>query len=229
MEHSKRRPVYTDKDGVRIGNVPDLLLQLPKNLIAYACIKNDDGTCSTVKAVKFAVFRQPIPSDYICEQDAVIEDILMRLELLESLLKDIETGKQQFTKFTNMIDAAKGAVESGRAGADTVSAEINAAIAALNLADTYAAKTHGHEIADVNGLSDAIAAAKKAGTDATPSLYEAIGLDDSGYPIWSQPTGAHDAYNKGDIVDYNGILYESVIDGNTYSPETYPTGWKQLS
>lgn len=116
MEHSKRRPVYTDKNGIRICNVPDILLQLPKNLIAYACIKNDNGTCSTVKAVKFAVYRQPIPSDYICEQDAVIEDILMRLELLESLLKDIETGKQQFNKFTNMVDAAKWAVDSGSAG-----------------------------------------------------------------------------------------------------------------
>lgn len=116
MEHSKRRPVYTDKNGIRICNVPDLLLQLPKNLIAYACIKNDDGTCSTVKAVKFAVFRQPIPTDYICEQDAIVEGILTRLEVLESLLKDIESGKQEFTKFTNMVDAAKWAVEQGSAG-----------------------------------------------------------------------------------------------------------------
>lgn len=116
MEHSKRRPVYTDKDGVRICNVPDLLLQLPKNLIAYACIKNDDGTCSTVKAVKFAVYRQPIPSDYVCEQDAVVENIMMRLELLESLLKDVEAGTQQFTKFDDIVDAATWAKESGKAG-----------------------------------------------------------------------------------------------------------------
>ena len=116
MEHSKRRPVYKDADGVRICNVPDLLLQLPKNLIAYACIKNDDGTCSTVKAVKFAVHRQPIPTDYVCEQDAVVEDILTRLELLESLLKDVEAGTQQFTKFANIVDAANWAKESGNAG-----------------------------------------------------------------------------------------------------------------
>lgn len=116
MEHSKRRPVYTDKDGMRICNVPDILLQLPKNLIAYACIKNDDGSCSTVKAVKFAVHQQPIPTDYICEQDAVIEGILTRIELLESLLKDIESGTQSFTKFTNLVDAAKWAVENGQPG-----------------------------------------------------------------------------------------------------------------
>lgn len=61
---------------------------------------------------------------------------------------------------------------------------------------------------------------------ATPSLYTAIGLDDSGYPVWSQPTGAHDAYNTGDVVNYNGTLYESLIDGNTYSPEAYPSGWR---
>lgn len=65
--------------------------------------------------------------------------------------------------------------------------------------------------------------------ESTPSLYTAIGLTESGYPIWSQPTGAHDAYNIGDIVDYNGELYESLIDGNTYSPEAYPGGWKKYT
>jgi hypothetical protein len=63
----------------------------------------------------------------------------------------------------------------------------------------------------------------------TPSLYVAIGLDKDGYPIWSQPTGAHDAYNKGDIVDYNGALYESLIDGNVYAPDAYPAGWKEYN
>lgn len=62
--------------------------------------------------------------------------------------------------------------------------------------------------------------------DANPALYVAIGLDDSGYPVWAQPTGAHDAYNTGDIVNYNGTLYVSVIDGNTNSPEAYPDGWE---
>lgn len=116
MEHSKRRPVYTDKNGTRICNVPDLLLQLPKNLIAYACVKNEDGSCSTIKAVKFAVHQQPIPTDYVCEQDAVIEDILMRMELLEALLKDVSAGTQKLIKFNNMVDAAKWAVTDGQAG-----------------------------------------------------------------------------------------------------------------
>lgn len=61
--------------------------------------------------------------------------------------------------------------------------------------------------------------------DVTASLYVAIGLDEQGYPVWSQPTGAHDAYNKGDVVNYNDTLYVSLIDGNVYSPEAYPAGW----
>ena len=62
--------------------------------------------------------------------------------------------------------------------------------------------------------------------DVTPSLYEAIGLDEEGYAVWSQPSGAHDAYNTGDIVNYNGTLYRSTVDGNVYSPEAYPAGWE---
>ena len=65
--------------------------------------------------------------------------------------------------------------------------------------------------------------------DIVPSLYVAVGLDDNGYPVWSQPTGAHDAYNVGDVVNYNGTLYQSLADGNVYSPEAYPAGWKVFS
>lgn len=60
----------------------------------------------------------------------------------------------------------------------------------------------------------------------TPALYEPVGLNAEGYPVWSRPSGAHDAYNTGDIVDYNGALYVSLIDGNVYSPEEYPAGWE---
>lgn len=65
--------------------------------------------------------------------------------------------------------------------------------------------------------------------DAAASLFTAIGLDDAGYPVWAQPTGAHDAYNAGDIVDYNGKLYKSLIDGNVYSPDAYPAGWAEYT
>ena len=48
-------------------------------------------------------------------------------------------------------------------------------------------------------------------------------------PDFVQPTGAHDAYKKGDKVKFEGKVYESLIDANTYSPSTYPAGWKEIT
>ena len=60
--------------------------------------------------------------------------------------------------------------------------------------------------------------------DETPALWVVVSIDE--YPEWVQPLGATDAYNKGDIVSYNGKLYRSTIDGNVWSPEAYPAGWE---
>lgn len=46
------------------------------------------------------------------------------------------------------------------------------------------------------------------------------------WPQWVQPTGAHDAYNTGDKVTYNGKHYQSTMDGNVWSPDSYPAGWQ---
>lgn len=59
-----------------------------------------------------------------------------------------------------------------------------------------------------------------------PALYVPVGLDHSGYPVWSAPTGAHDAYNMGDVVSFEGQLYESLLDGNVHSPRENPAGWR---
>lgn len=40
------------------------------------------------------------------------------------------------------------------------------------------------------------------------------------------PTGAYDTYNTGEFMVYtDGKVYESLIDGNAYSPEEYAKGW----
>ena len=49
-------------------------------------------------------------------------------------------------------------------------------------------------------------------------------------PVWKQPTGAQDAYNKGDKVHYptaDDTVYESIVDANVWSPDTY--GWEVVS
>lgn len=65
--------------------------------------------------------------------------------------------------------------------------------------------------------------------DSAPSIYKAIGVTDSGIPVWVQPLGASDAYNTGDVVEYKGVVYESTIDGNVWAPDAYPQGWKRIA
>lgn len=85
--------------------------------------------------------------------------------------------------------------------------------------------THEGELYKVN--QDHTSASQwEPGSVGTESLYTHLTLNEDGYPIWQQPTGAHDAYNTGDIVEYNGQLYKSLIDGNTYKPDEYPAGWE---
>ncbi len=65
--------------------------------------------------------------------------------------------------------------------------------------------------------------------DTATSLYKKIGVTEGGYAEWVQPLGASDAYNTGDIVSYNGVLYKSAIDGNVWAPDAYPAGWETLA
>ena len=62
--------------------------------------------------------------------------------------------------------------------------------------------------------------------EATPALFSEVAMPNE-IPEWKQPQGAQDAYNKGDRVRFNGAVYESLIDGNVWSPADYPQGWEQ--
>ena len=65
--------------------------------------------------------------------------------------------------------------------------------------------------------------------DVTPALWTEIAPPETEdgeeiVPDFVQPTGAHDAYNAGDKVLFEGKIYESTIDANTWSPADYPEG-----
>lgn len=49
------------------------------------------------------------------------------------------------------------------------------------------------------------------------------------YPEWVQPLGAHDAYQVGDRVTFEGKIYESTIAANVWSPAVYPAGWTEIA
>jgi hypothetical protein len=63
--------------------------------------------------------------------------------------------------------------------------------------------------------------------DITPALFTAF-TPPGQVAEWVQPTGAQDAYNIGDKVSFQGQIYESLINANTWSPAVYPAGWKLI-
>lgn len=58
---------------------------------------------------------------------------------------------------------------------------------------------------------------------ATASLFKALGFTEDGTPTWVQPLGATDAYQKDDVVSFEGVLYRSTMDNNVWAPNVY--GW----
>jgi len=67
--------------------------------------------------------------------------------------------------------------------------------------------------------------------DVTPALWTDV-AEPGTIPVWRQPQGAEDAYNKGDQVWYPEeftSIYESLIDANVWSPEAYPQGWSLVN
>ena len=63
--------------------------------------------------------------------------------------------------------------------------------------------------------------------DKTPALWVLAGDPAEEWPEWSQPVGAHDAYNKGDKCSHNEKHWVSDYDGNVWEPGVY--GWTEES
>ena len=61
--------------------------------------------------------------------------------------------------------------------------------------------------------------------DVAVSLWTGASDPAEEWPEWSRPVGAHDAYNKGDKVTYNGKHYVSNCDANVWAPGEY--GWDE--
>ena len=45
---------------------------------------------------------------------------------------------------------------------------------------------------------------------------------------FGKPVHINSGYRTGDRVIYNGHIYESTINNNVWSPDTYPQGWTEL-
>ena len=69
----------------------------------------------------------------------------------------------------------------------------------------------------------------KPGDVGTTSIYYEIFIAPDGIEIWQTVQGKFNAPNKGDRLHYpneDSPIYESLVDGNAYSPDVYPNNWK---
>lgn len=47
-------------------------------------------------------------------------------------------------------------------------------------------------------------------------------------PEYVNPSGAHDAYNRGDLVTFDGRVYRALLDAVVWSPAAYPQAWEEV-
>ena len=66
--------------------------------------------------------------------------------------------------------------------------------------------------------------------DVAHSLYAPVLIPDpTKINPWERPKAGTNGYMKGDKVLWNGVVKESTIDYNHYSPDEYPAGWKDVT
>ena len=63
--------------------------------------------------------------------------------------------------------------------------------------------------------------------DKAASLFSLAANPAEEWPEWIQPTGAHNAYKKGDKVTHDGKKWISTADANTWAPGEY--GWEEAA
>lgn len=64
--------------------------------------------------------------------------------------------------------------------------------------------------------------------DNAPALWEDIPFLD-GIRIIPDPIAAGTSFAKGEQGWWKGVLYESAIDNNVWTPGAYPAGWKSVT
>ena len=105
----------------------------------------------------------PTKGDYI-KNKPDFDGLKAQVENIQKNAYDDTEVRELISENTSDITALEGLV-----GDTKVATQIDTAINELNLGDTYAPKTHDHEMSDVSGLSDALAGKQAKGDYATKS------------------------------------------------------------
>lgn len=177
-------------------------------------------------------------------QRALDPDTAAAIEALES---NVSTATADAA---GAVQTANAAMEAAQSAGTDPAVEAFARIAIVPMAATmtdeqaisvstlwpeWSADSVSYKVDDVVQHADHLWRCEQAHTsqeswtpDAAPSLWSQIDIAGDGVDVWTQPTGAHNAYNVGDRVHYptaSDPIYVSTIDGNVWAPDAYPQGW----
>ena len=145
----------------------------------------------------------------------MIEVALLSDEDLATLLDEARLEYQRRRDLTSAIGSTPGLIE---ALLTTTGREPGAEwVQPLGAFDAY---SEGWEVTH-NGKTWVSLAAANVWEPGETGWREVV--EEGGVPMWVQPTGAHDAYKKGDQVSHDGDTWTSTVDGNVWEPGVY--GW----
>ena len=149
---------------------------------------------------------------------------------MEELLKEFKTFRDQvYAKFAEYDEILRTLIGSNSEKIVSTFTDENA----VKVIDLYPVWTVGISVAkdsryQYNGKLYKCVQAHTTQADwqpdVTPALWVKVSLDE--WPEWVQPTGAHDAYAKGDKVTHSSKKWTSDVDANTWEPGVY--GWTEV-
>lgn len=177
---------------------------------------------------------------YTAEQLAQKEKQEQQDALMEQVTAFFPTGKEQMEQSIQIATSAANPqlMTFARMAIMPMAASMtdDEVISVSSLWPDWSAESVSYAVDSVVQYNDLLWRCEQAHTsqaswtpDAAPSLWSRIDIADDGIDIWTQPTGAHNAYNIGDKVHYpqsDSPVYVSTINGNVWSPDAYPAGWK---
>lgn len=99
------KEVYIE-NGMRLCDVPDMMLKMPKPLVAYAYVIGD-GYNKTMCATRFSVSTRPIPEDYTYEENNRFKDLVDKIDAVQDILESGASVK----KMNSMVEAEAWAQE----------------------------------------------------------------------------------------------------------------------
>ena len=150
--------------------------------------------------------------------------------MYEELLKEFKIFREQvYTKFAEYDEILRTLIGSNSEKIVNTFTDENA----VKVIDLYPVWTIGIAVAkdsryQYNGKLYKCVQAHTTQADWTPdvipALWVKVSLDE--WPEWVQPTGAHDAYAKGDKVTHNSKKWTSDVDANVWEPGVY--GWTEV-